>query len=342
MSPNEKPKYIVKSGNTKKKTQLKLSDLFSRRRKELEISLDEVERNTHIRKKYLKLLEKGDYSELANDVYTRGYVKNYAEFLGFDTKEILKLYVKERNDYDYSLGKNPRSDKSKYIKPIDSQSYTITPKTILLALTSIFVLIMVGYVSWQFSQLSAPPIIRLSNQEKASTDASFVIVSGEVDSGSDVFINDSPILTSPDGSFSDRVMLVNGSNQIKISARNKFGKESNKTIIVESTVEGIESSSSVTVAKAKIEGVEIAIEALQKAIYINVKTDGKEVFKGTMLPGSKQLFKAKESIKLSTGDAGNTQVIITNSLVADKNIGTLGQEGEPKQDIIFNKDTNIQ
>jgi hypothetical protein len=201
---------------------------------------------------------------------------------------------------------------------------------------------MVGYVSWQFSQLSSPPVIRLANQEKSSTDNSYVIISGEADSGSDVFINDSPILSAPDGSFSDRVMLVNGSNQIKISARNKFGKESTKTIIVESTAEGIDKVTPTEVNKNKIDGVEISIEAGQQAIYINVKSDGLEVFKGTMLPGSKQLFKAKDSIKLSTGNAGNTSVTLTNSLVANKNIGTLGPEGEPKQDIIFNKDTNIQ
>jgi hypothetical protein len=150
------------------------------------------------------------------------------------------------------------------------------------------------------------------------------------------------ILSAPDGSFSDRVMLVNGSNQIKISARNKFGKESTKTIIVESTAEGIDKVTPTEVNKNKIDGVEISIEAGQQAIYINVKSDGLEVFKGTMLPGSKQLFKAKDSIKLSTGNAGNTSVTLTNSLVANKNIGTLGPEGEPKQDIIFNKDTNIQ
>ena len=177
MSPNEKPKYVVKSGNTKNNNNLKLSDLFKRRRTELELSLDEIERNTHIRKKYLKLLESGDYAELSNDVYTRGYVKNYADFLGFDTKEILKLYGKERHEYESSIGLNDKKRKSKVLKPIDSPTFTITPKKILFGLAAVFVLVMVGYVSWQFSQLSAPPIIRLANQEKSSTDASFVIVS---------------------------------------------------------------------------------------------------------------------------------------------------------------------
>lgn len=128
MSPNEKPKYIVKSGNSNKKNELKLSDLFSRRRKELELSLDDIEKNTHIRKKYLRLLEKGDYANLSNDVYTRGYVKNYAEFLGFDTKEILKLYSSERLQYEQTIGIHNKKSKSKSLNPIDSQTFTITLK----------------------------------------------------------------------------------------------------------------------------------------------------------------------------------------------------------------------
>jgi hypothetical protein len=61
-----------------------------------------------------------------------------------------------------------------------------------------------------------------------------------------------------------------------------------------------------------------------------------------MLPGTKQLFQAKESIKITTGNAGSTNLKITNSIVADKSIGSLGSEGETKQDIIFSKDTNIK
>jgi len=340
VSPNERPKPISKISSPKK-TSLRLGDLFHKRRTELKLSLDQIERSTHIRKKYLKLIEAGDYGNLANDVYTRGYVKNYADHLGFDTKEILKLYSAERSEYDAASGL-PKQNKKSVLKPIDSQVFAITPRTILFAITSVFVLAMVAYVGWQLSQLSAPPTIRLANQERTATNSSFVIVSGEVDSGSDVFINDSPILSSPDGSFSDRVMLVNGSNQIKVSAKNKFGKESAKTIIVDAKIAGIKEASNTDVRNTTFDGVEVSIKAGSQAVLITVVADSREAFKGTMLPNSKQLFQAKDSIKISTGNAGSTSVTITNSLVANKNIGTLGAEGESKKDIIFNKDTNVK
>lgn len=341
MSPNEhsnNPSKII----PRKSTSLKLGELFRRRRHELDLSLESVERTTHIRIKYLELIENGNYTDLEDNVYSKGYVKNYAELLGFDTKEILRLYAQERHDYDLSQGIGRTKAKKSSLKPIDSQTFTVTPKTFLVALASIFLLIMVGYVGFQLSKLSAPPAINLSNQEKSTVTTSYVIVSGEVDSGSDVLINDSPILTSPDGSFSDKVLLADGTNQIKVTARNKFGKEASKTIIVVANLGEIKQINSTELRKVTFDGVELQVTIGNQASYIIVKSDNKEVFKGTMLPGTKQLFQAKESIKITTGNAGSTNLKITNSIVADKSIGSLGSEGETKQDIIFSKDTNIK
>ena len=341
MSPNE---HSNKSNKIipKKSTSLKLGELFRRRRQELDVALESVERNTHIRIKYLELIEQGNYTDLEDNVYSRGYVKNYAEFLGFDTKEILRLYTQERHDYSLSQGSSRAKVKKSSLKPIDSQTFTVTPKTFLVALAGLFLIIMVGYVGFQLSKLSTPPAINLSNQEKSTVTTSYVIVSGEVDSGSDVFINDSPILTSPDGSFSDKVLLADGTNQIKITARNKFGKEASKTIIVVASLGEIKKINSAELRKSTFDGVELQVSIGNQASYIVVKSDNKEVFKGTMLPGTKQLFLAKESIKLTTGNAGSTNLQITNAVVADKSIGSLGSEGETKQDIIFSKDTNIK
>ena len=318
---------------------LRLGELLQKRRKELKLSLDEIERDTHIRRKYLKLIEAGDYSALPNDVYSRGYVKNYSEHLGFDTKEILRLYSQERHQYTESSGNT--KPPARTLKPIDSQTYTITPRSILVILTSLFVLIMVGYVGWQLSQLSTPPIISLTNQEKSTVNSSFVIISGEVDGGSDMFINDSPILTTPDGSFSERVTLVEGSNQIKITAKNKFGKETTKTIIVESKASSTQAAAA-KIKTEKFDGVEVLIAVDNQTAFITVEADGKSVFKGTMLPGSKQLFTAKDRITITTSNAGSTQVRLTNSVVADRDFGAVGRQGEAKQDIIFTKDTEVK
>lgn len=338
MNQNEDTKVQNKKVNLSRNG-LRLGELLHKRRKELKLSFEDIEQETHIRRKYLKLIEAGDYSALPNDVYSRGYVKNYSEHLGFDTKEILRLYSQERHQHAESSGQS--KEPARTLKPIDSQTYTITPRSILVVLTSLFVLIMVGYVGWQLSQLSTPPVITLTNQEKSIVNTSYVIISGEVDGGSDVYINDSPILTTPDGSFSERVMLVEGSNQIKISAKNKFGKESSKTIIVESKSASAQAAG-VKIKAEKFDGIEVLVSVTGQATFLTVETDGQSTFKGTMLPGSKQVFSAKDRIKITTSNAGSTQIRVTNSVVADHDLGAIGKQGEAKQDIIFTKDTEIK
>lgn len=321
------------------KGNLRLGELLKLRRKELKLSLENIERDTHIRRKYLRLIESGDYSKLANDVYSRGYIKNYAEYLGFDTKEILRLYSQERYDFSQQSGVDRTPPRT--LRPIGSATYTFSPKAILVILASLFVLIMVGYVGWQLSRLSTPPVISLVNQEKSIVNTSFVIISGEVDSGADVFINDSPILTTPDGSFSERVTLVDGSNEIKISAKNKFGKEATKVIIVESRTNTAQKPVG-ELKKATFDGVELLLSIADRAVFISVEADGQNIFSGTMLPGTKQLFSAKEQIRITTSNAGNTRVSFTNSVVAQRDIGELGQTDEARQDVIFSKTTEVK
>lgn len=56
------------------------------------VSLEEAEAYTKIRKKYLVALEEDDYSELPAPVYARGFLQIYAEYLGVDPLFTDKLF----------------------------------------------------------------------------------------------------------------------------------------------------------------------------------------------------------------------------------------------------------
>ena len=53
------------------------------------LSLQEVTRAVHIRPNFLQALEKGELSAIPGDVYARGYLKTYADFLGYDGGELI-------------------------------------------------------------------------------------------------------------------------------------------------------------------------------------------------------------------------------------------------------------
>jgi hypothetical protein len=48
------------------------------------VDLLRAERDTKIRARYLAALEQGDYRELPGAVYTKGFLRNYALYLGLD------------------------------------------------------------------------------------------------------------------------------------------------------------------------------------------------------------------------------------------------------------------
>src|ERR1019366_10543781 len=62
------------------------------------VDLYRAERDTKIRARYLAALERGDYRELPGAVYTKGFLRNYALYLGLDPDEILLQWRRERGD----------------------------------------------------------------------------------------------------------------------------------------------------------------------------------------------------------------------------------------------------
>ena len=55
-----------------------LGEIFQTRRKELNLSLKEVENSTSIRLPYLQAIEEGQMDKLISPIYAQGFVKQYA------------------------------------------------------------------------------------------------------------------------------------------------------------------------------------------------------------------------------------------------------------------------
>ncbi len=99
----------------KQDTKEPVATLGAHLRKERElrgIELDEVSRVTRVRLAYLQHLEDDRLVELPADVYTRGYIRAYARFLGVDGERCIEQYRKQSPEcsaapvatFDGSLG----------------------------------------------------------------------------------------------------------------------------------------------------------------------------------------------------------------------------------------------
>ncbi|MGC1376342.1 MAG: RodZ domain-containing protein [Anaerolineales bacterium] len=63
------------------------------RRELLSLTLDEIERHTHVRKYYLEIIEAGNFDQLPSPVQARGMLSNYSTFLDMDTEATLLRFA---------------------------------------------------------------------------------------------------------------------------------------------------------------------------------------------------------------------------------------------------------
>ncbi|MDB6080986.1 MAG: hypothetical protein JWO53_258 [Chlamydiia bacterium] len=86
-----------------------MGEMFRARRKELNLSLKEVENATSIRTTYLQAIEDGQMEKLISPIYAEGFSKQYAVFLGLDGERIVSEYAEifkksTQQDFAYGIG----------------------------------------------------------------------------------------------------------------------------------------------------------------------------------------------------------------------------------------------
>ncbi|GAX91807.1 helix-turn-helix domain-containing protein [Effusibacillus lacus] len=69
-----------------------LGRILQKARESKQLTLDDIQERTNIRKRYLQAIEEGDLSVIPGLVYARGFIKLYAEQLGLDGQALLEEY----------------------------------------------------------------------------------------------------------------------------------------------------------------------------------------------------------------------------------------------------------
>ena len=116
-----------------------IGDMLRSRRKELNMSLKDVENSTSIRSGYLQAIEDGKMERLISPIYAQGFVKQYAIFLGLDgerlvadSAEIFKKPISQ--DFDYGIGTlEPRSHHGTGVKWMPGSAWIIAFFALLVA-----------------------------------------------------------------------------------------------------------------------------------------------------------------------------------------------------------------
>lgn len=292
-------------------------------RRTAKLSLDQVAAATKIRKKFIKALEDGKYDEFPGEVYLRGFLENYAKFLGFPADEVLLQYKRERGITA------PTTPKLRLpSRELPKQGVTVTPRTMGLAAGAFGLLVGVGYLASQVSGFAAPPDLELySPAQNATVTADQVEVQGKTDSGAELSINSQPVPTDTNGNFKEQVRLLPGNNTLQVVAKNKTGRERaiSRTVVLSGNF-----ASPTPAPTPPPSGLLFQVVVGPKSAYVTINVDGKQVFQGLLLPNSSQTFAATGKVLLTTSNAGSTRVVLNGQ---DK--GAVGTEGQFRRGIEY-------
>jgi len=276
------------------------------------ITLSEVSRETKIPVKYLEMIEEGKYEKLPPDVYVKGFLRGYAEFLGADPKKMINLYQRER-DIKSNLNRDGKKNvPMKIPKPV---RFVVTPRIVI---ASAVVLIVIGgffYIYRQIGRFAAVPrLVVTKPSEGENVEGNSIEIAGFTDKDAKLTINEQPIVVNDNGDFKENVLLQKGINAITISSVNRFEKSTAKTFNVKSNyqipeIANIENEGKVSGEEdARKSGVSVIVRAESLPIWLSVEADGNLIYSGTMLPGAVQNFEGEKEVRVTSGKANQTYV----------------------------------
>ncbi len=198
---------------------VKLEQRLKEERLRRGLTLGEAATATRIKPHFLEAIERGAYQELPSPAYAKGFVRNYAEFLGFPKAQTSALF---KRDFD-----EKRMVKVLPDGMVKRDKFPIRRLNIRRIVIGLGGILLIGlFFLFQVRGILFPPSISLSSPKDESVVAREVNVSGKTDSKATLTINDQSVFVNTNGEFEKKISLFPGKSTITIKAKNRFGKES--------------------------------------------------------------------------------------------------------------------
>jgi cytoskeletal protein RodZ len=199
----------------------RLGEILYAARERKGVDLYRAERDTKIRAKYLAALERSDFRDLPGNVYTKGFLRNYALYLGLDPDAVLAQWKNE-------VGGTRKVERQIVVPPPQPLTtprggLTFTPGILVAALLTVGVVIFVGYVGYQLFRFAQPPTLKVDQPAVSEVNAETFTLAGTTVPDATVTIqapgqNFHRVNADKSGRWQESVPLNKGRNDFTISA----------------------------------------------------------------------------------------------------------------------------
>lgn len=244
--------------------------ILRERRELISLTMDEVERHTHLRAVFVKALEEGAFDKLPSTVQTRGMLSNYASFLDLNVDTVLLRYadaLQARRHEKYA--ETPREKIQTQVNPSMPVLRTFIAGDLVFGVVMIAVLF--GLAVWGIGR-----VVSLQSQAQLEPTALPIV---------DV-LGSAPV---PTASLALTFVAVDD----PLLATSEPGAEE----VIPPEIVATSSSANVVVS----------IFALER-VFVRISVDGEVVFEGRMSPRETKLFEAENQVVILTGDGSALRI----------------------------------
>ena len=137
------------------------------------VSFDDAARATKIKASFLAAIERGEYYKLPSPAYAKGFVLNYAAFLGISRAEALALF---RREFDEKRAYKVLPDSLS--KTQSFPRFRIKFKESFLVM-GLLILLFVGFLFFQYRSAFFAPNLSLSTPKENTIVNQDVLVTGK-------------------------------------------------------------------------------------------------------------------------------------------------------------------
>ncbi|MDD5294498.1 MAG: helix-turn-helix domain-containing protein, partial [Patescibacteria group bacterium] len=194
-----------------------------KRRQEKNLNLKDVAKKLNIKHEYLEALENGEYAKLPAGVYGKNFLREYAVYLGLDSRKLLKELEADRSFGGAARGKEIFSQ-----QVVKKHNFLVVPKIVRSFVIIIVVLALFVYLGFCLKKIISPPMLLIIEPlDNSVTNNNFVVVFGKTEPEAQVEINGEPVALNPgenESFFTERINLKLGLNTITITAQKKYGR----------------------------------------------------------------------------------------------------------------------
>jgi len=200
-----------------------VGEILSGKRKSLGLKLEDVEKETKIRQRYLEAIEKNEFSRISDSTIVKGFIRNYAQALNLSPEYVLAVFRR-----DFCENEKGQIIPRGIVEPLDEKRFYWTPKATFILVIFLLLGSFAFFFTRQYLKFSSAPPLEVISPKEGQIFKEKLEVSGRTDKDASVKVDGTLISISENGEFKEEIILPRGENVVTIEAVNRQGK---KTVV---------------------------------------------------------------------------------------------------------------